>query len=211
VEGLIMQSDPMFALVLGVTLMLLVVLSRQRCDGAKVTPVATKPPRAKRDPKPFAGFIHKPEYLFCEPEIEHQPAASVPPAPPYRMNFTRGRRRHVDTTGHFCPQTTCSYHGRVGWGNIRTNGHPNGRRWRQLVCLGCKRHFLETHSTPFHGKQVEPDKLVWAIAALAEGLGIRAVARVFETDPNTVLLWLVEAADHLEAFSRHFLHDLEIE
>jgi hypothetical protein len=28
----------------------------------------------------------------------------------------------------------------VGWGNIRANGHPNGRRWRQLVCL----------SAPFH-------------------------------------------------------------
>jgi hypothetical protein len=28
---------------------------------------------------------------------------------------------------------------------------------------------------------------VWAIAALAEGLGIRAVARVFETDPTTVI------------------------
>jgi IS1 family transposase len=65
--------------------------------------------------------------------------------------------------------------------------------------------------TPFHGKQVDPDKLVWAIGALAEGLGIRAVARVFETDPNTVLCWLVEAADHLEVFSRHFLHDLDVE
>ena len=127
------------------------------------------------------------------------------------MTFTRGRRRHVDTTGHFCPHATCAYHGRVGWGNIRANGHPNGRRWRQLVCLSCKRHFLETHGTPLHGKQVDPDKLVWAIAALAEGLGIRAVARVFETDPNTVLGWLVEAADHLEAFSRHFLHDLDVE
>ena len=99
----------------------------------------------------------------------------------------------------------------MGWGNIRANGHPNGRRWRQLVCLSCQRHFLETHGTPFHGKQVDPDKLVWAIAALAEGLGIRAVARVFETDPNTVLGWLVEAAEHLEAFSRHFLHDLDVE
>ena len=127
------------------------------------------------------------------------------------MLFTRGRRRHIDTTGHFCPQATCSYHGRVDWGNIRANGHPNGRRWRQLVCLGCRSYFLETYGTLFHGKQVEPDKLVWAIAALAEGLGIRAVARVFETDPTTVLGWLVEAADHLEAFSRHFLHDLDVE
>ena len=61
---------------------------------------------------------------------------------------------------------------------------PTDRRWRQLVCLGCHGYFLETHGTPFHGKQVEPDKLVWAIAALAEGLGIRAVARVFEVDPE---------------------------
>jgi IS1 family transposase/transposase-like protein len=127
------------------------------------------------------------------------------------MIFTQGRRRQVDTSSHFCPQATCSYHGRVGWGNIRANGHPNGRRWRQLVCLSCKRYFLETHGTPLHGKQVDPDTLVWASAALAEGLGIRAVARVFETDPNTILGWLVEAADHLEAFSRHFVHDLDVE
>jgi transposase-like protein len=127
------------------------------------------------------------------------------------MIVTRGRRRYVDTTGHFCPHVTCAYHGRVDWGNLRASGHPNGRRWRQLVCLSCQRHFLETHGTPLHAKQVEPDKLVWAIAALAEGLGIRAVARVFEVDPNTVLGWLVEAAEHLEAFSRHFLHDLDVE
>jgi IS1 family transposase len=51
---------------------------------------------------------------------------------------------------------------------------------------------------------------VWAVGALAEGSGIRAVARVFEVDPNTVLQWLVEAADHLAAFSRLFLHDLRV-
>jgi IS1 family transposase len=79
------------------------------------------------------------------------------------------------------------------------------------VCLGCRRYFLETVGTPLHGKQVDLNKLVWATAALAEGLGIRAVARVFETDPPTVLGWRVEAAEHLEAFSRHFLHDLDVE
>ena len=33
------------------------------------------------------------------------------------------------------------------------------------------------------------------LACLAEGLGMRATARVFEVDPNTVLGWLVEAAE----------------
>ena len=48
------------------------------------------------------------------------------------------------------------------------------------------------------------------LACLAEGLGIRGTARVFKVDPNTVLQWLVEAAEHLQAFSRHLLHDLHV-
>ena len=54
------------------------------------------------------------------------------------------------------------------------------------------------------------DLLVWAVGALAEGLGIRAVARVFAVDPTTVLAWLVEVADHAAAFSRSFLHDVRV-
>jgi hypothetical protein len=61
-----------------------------------------------------------------------------------------------------------------------------------------------------HGKRVAPDGLVWAVGALAEGLGIRAVARVCKVDPNTVLQWLVEAAEQLQAFSQYFLHDVRV-
>ena len=68
----------------------------------------------------------------------------------------------------------------------------------------------ETHGTPLHGKRVVLDVLVWAVGALAEGLGIRAVARVFEVDPNTVLAWLVDVAEHATAFSRYFLHDVRV-
>jgi IS1 family transposase len=48
------------------------------------------------------------------------------------------------------------------------------------------------------------------IACLAEGLGIRGTARVFEVNPNTVLQWLVEAAEQLQAFSQHVLHDVRV-
>ena len=34
-----------------------------------------------------------------------------------------------------------------------------------------------------------PERIVWVVATLAEGLDIRAVARVFTVDPNTVLQW----------------------
>jgi hypothetical protein len=79
-----------------------------------------------------------------------------------------------------------------------------------LQCIACHRYFLETHGTLFHGKRVSAERLVWAVATLAEGLGIRSVARVFAVDPNTVLQWLVEAADHLQAFSRYCLHDIHV-
>jgi len=124
------------------------------------------------------------------------------------MAPTRGRPRQVDTSHHFCPDPDCRYGGWVGLGNITANGHPSGGPWRQLHCSRCGGYFQETHGTPLHGKRVSPDMLVWAIGALAEGLGIRAVARVFEVDPNTVLAWLVEVAEHAAAFSQYVLHDV---
>jgi IS1 family transposase/transposase-like protein len=204
-----MPSDLVFYLYTCVFFILLCLLFCRFWPGGKTSPAGPKLPRRKHEPKSFAGYTRKPECEWCEQPVQSPPQTSG--APPPRMRFTRGRRRQVDTTGHFCPHATCSYHGRVDFGNIRANGHPNGRRWRQLVCLGCHGYFQETVGTPFHGKQVDPDQLVWAIAALAEGLGIRAVARVFETDPDTVLRWLVKAAEHLEAFSRYHLRDLHVE
>ena len=203
-----MRVDPIFYPVLVALLILLILLIPRFWRVDKPAPAATTP-RRKRQSKPFAGYTRKPECELCDQGVASH--LQIPGAPPPHMTFTRGRRRTVETTGPFCPQTSSSYHGRVDFGTIRANGHPGGRRWRQLLCLSCHGYFLETLGTPFHGKQVDPDKLVWAIAALAEGLASRAVARVFEVAPNTVLTWLVEAAEHLEAFSRYHLRDLHVE
>jgi len=116
----------------------------------------------------------------------------------------------VDTSRHFCPYPDCAYQGWVGLGNLCANGHPSGGPWRQLHCTSCGGYFLETHGTIFHGKRVSVDLIVHVIGCLAEGLGIRGTARVFEVDPNTVLGWLVEAAEQLRAFSQHFLHDVRV-
>jgi hypothetical protein len=116
----------------------------------------------------------------------------------------------VDTSRHFCPHTGCRYRGGLGLGNLRANGHPNGGPWRQCHCTACKGYFPEHQGTIFHGKQVAVELIVRVLACLAEGLGLRATARVFEVDANTVLQWLVEAAEHLRAFSRYFLCDVHV-
>jgi hypothetical protein len=167
-------------------------------------PLEPPPPRPKRhrEATPFAGLTTKPHCDACASSSAPHP--QTPSVPPPRIVPTRGRRREVDTSRHFCPNPDCAYRGWVGWGNLRANGHPGGGRWRQLLCIVCRGYFLETLGTIFHGKRSSPDLIVRVIACLAEGLGIRGTARVFEVDPNTVLQWLVEAADQLQAFS-HYL------
>jgi hypothetical protein len=195
--------------ILGLYMLLIWVWPRRHATTGHVhRQPAMRTTRRSPDPKPFPGLTHTPHCDACERTAETRHPS--PSAPPPRTVFTRGRRRAVDTSSPFCPHPNCSYQGWGGFGNIRANGHPGGGPWRQLYCLKCQSYFQETHGTLFHGKRVSPEQLGWAVGALAEGLGIRAVARVFEVEPNTVLPWLIEAADHLQAFSRYFLHHLHV-
>src|SRR4029434_10443709 len=169
-----------------------------------ITPRRTR----SHEPPPFAGLTHKPPCALCAHEAAHPHAP--PPVPPKPMPPTHRRPRTVDTSGHFCPHTGCDYRGWVGLGNLAANGHPSGGRVRHVHCSACKGYFPEHHGTLFHGKRVSVDLIVHVIGYLAEGLGIRGTARVFEVDPNTVLHWLVEAAEQLRAFSQYCLHDLHL-
>jgi transposase-like protein/IS1 family transposase len=209
-----MASNPLFYQLLLVALVLICLLIHvvlpDDSPRAPKTPLKSNKRQHKRstEPKPFPGFIHKPLCEACEQGVDSRPKA--PGSPPPLMTFPRGRRRTVDTHAHFCPAPACSYHGWLGRGNIRANGHPGGQPWRQLQCVSCHGYFYETHGTIFHGKRSSSELIVRVMACLAEGLGIRGTARVFEIDPNTVLQWLMEAAEQLHAFSAYFLHDLHL-
>src|SRR5438128_4553345 len=172
------------------------------------TPIKPKRKRST-EPKTFEGLIHKPSCVLCEQETGE--TNLPPPVRPAPMPLTNRRPRTVDTSMHFCPHSNCDYRGWLGQNNLRANGHPSGGPWRQLHCTSCDGYFPEHHGTIFHGKEAAVELVVRVLACLAEGLGIRATARVFEVDANTVLSWLVEAAEQLRAFSAYFLCDLHVE
>ena len=208
-----MVSDLFFSQLMLIALVWLCLMLHGLWPSAPATcpppPEPTPPvPKRKRERLPFAGLTHKPHCDACEHhgDLRPQPPSSRPP----HIVMTRGRRRQVDTSMHFCPNPDCASRGWVGWGNLRANGHPSGGPWRQLLCVVCRGYFLETLGTLFHGKRTSVELIVRVIACLAEGLGIRGTARVFEVDPNTVLQWLVEAAEQLRAFSQHFLHGIQV-
>ena len=179
--------------------------------GAPKTPPPPLKPKRRRshEPKPFAGLTQKPHCALCEQETDETAPAS--PQRPDPMPPTNRRPRMVDTSMHFCPHAGCRYRGWLGLGNLRANGHPSGGPWRQFQCTSCEGSFPEHHGTLFHGKQGAVELIVRVLACLAEGLGIRATARVFEVDPNTVLHWLVGAAEQLRAFSCYFLCEVHVQ
>src|SRR2546427_1155299 len=178
--------------------------------GLPTPPVPAQPKRKRStEPKAFEGLTKKPHCALCERDTAHlKPPSPVPPDP---MPPTNRRPRTVDTSMHFCPHTDCDYRGWLGLNNLRANGHPSGGPWRQFHCTSCDGYFPEHHGTIFHGKQAAVELIVRVLACLAEGLGIRATARVFEVDPNTVLHWLVEVAEQLKAFSSYFLCDVHVQ
>src|SRR6266699_2444441 len=84
-------------------------------DPAAVCPTAP-------EPTPFAGLTTKPPCDACAHASDLR--SEAPRTPPPRIVPTRGRRRQVDTSTHFCPNPDCTYRGWVGWGNLRANGLP---------------------------------------------------------------------------------------
>lgn len=149
-----------------------------------------------------------PDCPACQ-AAEHT-AVDVPVKPPPPLTSKRGRARSVATDIYYCPNRSCDYYGWLGLGNIRSNGHPGGSRWRQLECVVCGSYFMETVNTIFYCKK-SPPELIWQVLkALAEGLGIRATARVFDLHPNTVDSWLRQAADHMTAVTHYLMQNLEV-
>src|SRR5215467_12254453 len=84
---------------------------------ARLTTLEPPPPRRKRrrEPQSFVGLTTTPQCADCAQVSAPHP--HVPSAPPPRLVMTRGRRRQVDTSHHFCPNPDCAYGGWVGWGN----------------------------------------------------------------------------------------------
>jgi len=167
-------------------------------------PVEKKPKKAKKE---FQGLTVKP---VCN-EGEH--AEEIPVmsrvAPPL-IKPKRGRSKSVPTGLQFCPNKKCEYYGWAGLGNISANGHPNRGRNRQLYCCACKGWFMETTGTFFYRKQYPAEQITRAIASLAEGLGIRAVGRVFGVTPETILDGLAEAVAYFELFNSYMTRHLEV-
>ena len=88
-------------------LMLQWVWPSDRVTAQPTPPPPTLPRRKQRcEPTPFVGLTTKPHCDACDQAQAPHPRA--PSAPPPQIIMTRGRRRQVNLSTHFCPNPTCA-------------------------------------------------------------------------------------------------------
>jgi transposase-like protein len=113
------------------------------------------------------------------------------------------------TGGRYCPNQGCRSYQEVDAGNII--GYGKSRQGRQRYqCKVCKRVFNEQVGSIFYRKQTPAKDIIEALAMLAEGMGVRATARVKGIKPDTLLAWLGEASAHARQVEQVLLQDYEL-
>jgi transposase-like protein len=108
--------------------------------------------------------------------------------------------------GSYCPNKDCSEYGKIEAGNIVKYGKsPQGRQRYQ--CRVCKKVFNERVGTLFYGKRTAVKDIVESLAMVAEGMGIRATARVKGIKHDTLSAWLREAGGQAQQVEEVLLQD----
>ena len=103
-----------------------------------------------------------------------------------------------------CLNPACTFHGRVGSGNIVRHGFyrtRSGKR-RRYRCVRCAKTFSSTKGTPYYRLQHRRATFDAVVALRVEGVSISAVARIEGLAWNTVARWLEKAADVCRGFNQ---------
>ncbi len=145
----------------------------------------------------------------AEERVPVTPETEAPGGPSVRR---RGRKPTIDARRYCCPNNKCRYYRKFGPGHrIVGNGHcRHDKRHQFLKCQACGAEFCERKGTVFFNLKTDEQTIYRALTALAEGQGIRSVARTFEVDVETVRRWLRRAGQHAELVSDYLLHDLNV-
>jgi transposase-like protein len=114
--------------------------------------------------------------------------------------------------GAFCPNSACADYGRVQsdqQANIIKFGLTKAGRQR-YHCNTCGQTFAETKGTLFYRRRTTESEILKALAQIAEGSRISSVSRTTGHKEDTILAWLRDAAQQVEAVEAVLLADYHI-
>lgn len=112
----------------------------------------------------------------------------------------------MDLKRQWCAQPGCRDSGKVGIGNIKVYSFVE----RRYYCTTCLYTFNADVGTFFATLRSERTRVLETIAMLGERNSLRAIERLKQRRPNTVLHWLDLAGQHSTAVSAELIHDLHL-
>jgi transposase-like protein len=115
--------------------------------------------------------------------------------------------------GDFCPNEVCLDYGKLqdeDQLNIIRFGRTKAGRQRHK-CKTCGGTFTETKGTIFYRRRTSDEEIIETLALVAEGNRISSLARVKEHKEDTILAWIRDAAEHVEAIEEVLLAEYQLE
>jgi transposase-like protein len=100
--------------------------------------------------------------------------------------------------GSFCWNRECPDYGQTNHGNIVRYGRT-GKGTQRLKCTTCEKVFVVNKGTVFYGRHHSSKEILECLAMLAERNSLAAIHRIKGIKEETVMDWLGEAANHIEA------------
>jgi hypothetical protein len=111
----------------------------------------------------------------------------------------------------FCPNEQCKEYGMLGQGNISIRGKYGKDKNRDLLyCRTCGKRFAATQSSALFGLHLSAETIRQIIHHAAEGVGVRATARLLELNKDTVNRVILRAGEHCAHVLAGLLTSLEM-
>ena len=115
----------------------------------------------------------------------------------------------MDLSTCYCRNRQCRRYGHSGSGaRLESAGWHGGAR--RLTCLDCGHRFSSRAGTAYAGIRTPEDLYRKGIRHLAEGVSIRATARLMECDKDTVCHWLPRVGRHCRGVRQYFFQQLHL-
>jgi transposase-like protein len=111
----------------------------------------------------------------------------------------------------FCPNEECKDYGLRCQGNIAVRGKYGKDKSRDLLyCRTCGKRFAATHASALFGLHIPAETIRQIIHHAAEGVGVRATARLLGMDKDTVNRVILKAGEHCAYVLSGLLASLEL-
>jgi hypothetical protein len=124
----------------------------------------------------------------------------------------RGRKKSVDSMGHFCPNPDCKYHENRDPKThaLVSNGRHGRQGIRQWVCQACGTYVSERHDTVMSNLKKHPDDVARTLEMLNRGASQADVAAHHKHTPRTVRTWLKKVAVQSLRIHDRYFRNLEL-